>query len=44
LAEVLVAGSHVARRDFRPSGAAMAAYPGEPTKLHSWIIAPRQAV
>lgn len=44
LAEALVAGNPAARRDFRPSGAAMAAFLGEPVKLHSWIIAPRKAV
>jgi hypothetical protein len=43
LADQLLTGSRVATRDFRPSGAAMAASLDEPTKLYSWIIAPRTA-
>jgi hypothetical protein len=44
LADQLLTGSRVATRDFSPSGAAMAASIDEPTKLYSWIIAPRTAV
>lgn len=44
LADSLIVGSRVAGRDFSPSGAAMASHAGEPTKLYSWIIAPRSAV
>lgn len=43
LAANLIECSHNATCDFRPSGAAMAAYLGEPILLHSWIIAPRTA-
>jgi hypothetical protein len=43
LADALVAGAGVAARNFGPTGAGMAAYLGEPTKLYSWIIAPRSA-
>jgi hypothetical protein len=43
LADTLLAGSGVASGDAGPSDAAMAAYLGEPTKLYSWIIAPRSA-
>lgn len=43
LADAMFAGTHAATRDFRPSGAAMAARFDEPTRLHSWIIAPRAA-
>jgi hypothetical protein len=41
--QMLAAQTEVAKRDFMPSGAAMAARIDEPTKLHSWIIAPRAA-
>lgn len=41
LADALLSGADVASRDFGPSDAAMAAYLNEPTKLYSWIIAPR---
>ena len=44
LADALIAGGRAARRDARPSGAAMAAHLAEGTKLYSWIIAPRTAV
>lgn len=44
LADHLLTGERVAARDFTPSGAAMAASIDEPTKLYSWIIAPRTAV
>jgi hypothetical protein len=44
LADQLLTGTGVATRDFRPSGAAMAERHDEPTKLYSWIIAPRTAV
>jgi len=43
LADAMFAGNRAATRDFRPSGAAMAARRDEPTRLHSWIIAPRTA-
>jgi len=43
LADALVAGTQVSTRDFRPSDAALATRSGEPTKLYSWIIAPRTA-
>ncbi len=43
LADTLIAGTHAPTRDFRPSGAALAAHLGEATKLYSWIIAPRTA-
>jgi hypothetical protein len=43
LADQLLTGSRVATRDYRPSGAAMAASIDEPAKLYSWIIAPRTA-
>lgn len=43
LADQLLTGSQLATRDYRPSGAAMAASLDEPTKLYSWIIAPRTA-
>jgi hypothetical protein len=43
LADQLLTGARVATRDYRPSGAAMAASIDEPTKLYSWIIAPRTA-
>lgn len=41
--QMLTAPREVASNDRTPSGAAMAAWIGEPTKLHSWIIAPRSA-
>lgn len=44
LADALILGSRATARDTRPSGAAMAANLAEPTKLYSWIIAPRSAV
>jgi len=44
LADAMFTGAGAATRDFRPSGAAMAARLAEPVRLHSWIIAPRQAV
>ena len=44
LADSLIAGSDITARDFSPSGAAMAASFDAPTKLYSWIIAPRSAV
>jgi hypothetical protein len=44
LADQLLTGAEaVASNDITPSGAAMAAYLLEPTKLYSWIIAPRPA-
>ena len=44
LADSLLAGaSGLASRDFRPTEAAMASSLDEPTRLHSWIIAPRPA-
>jgi hypothetical protein len=43
LAEVLIIGTRAPPRDFRPTDAALAAYIGEPSKLFSWIIAPRAA-
>lgn len=44
LAHALVASGGAQTRDFRPTGAALAAHLREATKLHSWIIAPRNAV
>ena len=44
LADRLFGGGQVAAKDFMPSGAAMASHYGEPTKLYSWIIAPRAAI
>lgn len=44
LADQLLTGARIVARDFTPSGAAMAASIDEPTKLYSWIIAPRTAV
>ncbi|MBN1240373.1 MAG: hypothetical protein JXB36_17860 [Gammaproteobacteria bacterium] len=41
LADALVARGRAAARDFRPTHAGLAARLGEPTTLHSWIIAPR---
>ena len=41
--QILTAPREVASNDYTPSGAAMAAFLGEPPKLHSWIIAPRSA-
>jgi len=43
LADALVAATPVAARDTRPTDAGLAAHLGEPTKLYSWIIAPRSA-
>jgi len=44
LADRMLGASHqIVSQDRTPSGAAMAAYHGEPTKLYSWIIAPRTA-
>jgi hypothetical protein len=43
LADALLAGTQVPPRDLRPTDAALAAHLGEPTKLYSWIIAPRAA-
>jgi hypothetical protein len=42
--QLLTAPQEVASKDSRPSGASMAAYLDEATKLHSWIIAPRSVV
>jgi len=44
LADVLIAGGRAPAADTRPTDAGLAAYLGEPTKLYSWIIAPRAAV
>ena len=41
--QILTAPREVASNDYTPSGAAMASSLREPTKLHSWIIAPRSA-
>ncbi|HEX7081570.1 MAG TPA: hypothetical protein VF329_11200 [Gammaproteobacteria bacterium] len=41
LAEAVVAGPRTRGHDFRSSQAALTAYPGEPTTLCSWVIAPR---
>ena len=41
--QLLIAPHRVASADVSPSGAAMAAYLNEPTKLYSWIIAPKSA-
>ena len=38
---MLTEPGRVASRDITPSGAAMAAFLNEPTRLHSWIIAPK---
>ncbi len=43
LAEALVTGQARPVADARPTDAALAAHLGEAPKLHSWIIAPRQA-
>lgn len=43
LADALIGGTRAASGDVRPTDAALAAYLGEPTKLYSWIIAPRTA-
>jgi hypothetical protein len=43
LADALVATTRAPARDTRPTDAALAAHLGEPTKLYSWIIAPRAA-
>ena len=43
LADALIVGGGATKSDTRPSGAAMAAHLAEPTKLYSWIIAPRTA-
>lgn len=43
LADALVAGTRTRTHDFRPTDAGLARKLGEPTKLHSWIIAPRTA-
>lgn len=42
--ELLTAPHRVVSADVSPSGAAMAAHLNEPTKLYSWIIAPKSAV
>jgi len=39
--QLLITPQDVAARELTPTGAAMAAYWNEPTKLYSWIIAPR---
>lgn len=44
LADALIVGGRAPARDTRPTDAGLAAYLGEPTKLYSWIIAPRTAV
>lgn len=44
LADALLTNSGAASTNIRPTDAAMAASLNEPTKLHSWIIAPREAV
>jgi hypothetical protein len=41
--QMLIRAEQVASGDGTPSGAAMAAFLNEPTKLYSWIIAPRPA-
>ena len=41
--QILTAPRDLASNDCTPSGSAMTAYLGEPTKLYSWIIAPRPA-
>ncbi|HEX6994677.1 MAG TPA: hypothetical protein VF339_11090 [Gammaproteobacteria bacterium] len=43
LADALIAGGRAPARDTHPTDAGLAAYLGEPTKLCSWIIAPRTA-
>lgn len=43
LADALLQGRAAPSRHRGPTDAAMAAYIGEPTKLYSWIIAPRAA-
>ncbi|HEX6997670.1 MAG TPA: hypothetical protein VF322_05970 [Gammaproteobacteria bacterium] len=43
LADALIAAARPAARELGPSGAALAAYVGEPPTLCSWIIAPRSA-
>ena len=44
LAVALVGTGRAAADDIRPTDAALAAHLDEPTKLYSWIIAPRTAV
>lgn len=44
LADALIDGTHVPAHDFRPTDTGLAAHPGEPMTLYSWIIAPRSAV
>lgn len=44
LADALITAGSVAAADFRPTDAGLAARLGDPTKLHSWIIAPRSAI
>lgn len=44
LADSLLTATGAASRDIRPTDAAMAASLNEPVRLHSWIIAPRNAV
>ncbi len=39
--QILTDTGEVTSNDYTPSGTAMASYLREPTKLHSWIIAPR---
>ncbi len=39
--QILTDTREVTSNDYTPSGTAMASYLREPTKLHSWIIAPR---
>ncbi len=43
LADAMIGGGAVPAREYGPTGAAMAAHPGEADKLYSWIIAPRGA-
>lgn len=43
LADHLLADPQLASADVSPTGAAMASHLAEPSKLHSWIIAPRNA-
>lgn len=44
LAEIMISGTRAPAHDYHPTGTAMAAGPGEPVNLYSWIIAPRGAV
>jgi len=44
LADALLTGTGAVSRNLHPTDAAMAASLHEPVKLHSWIIAPKEAV